>query len=74
VLVTHDIEEAVFLASDLIMLSSRPARVGSRLVLDFGQRYAAGEPVRRIKSDPAFIQKREQVLSWLFEQGEHSDG
>jgi taurine transport system ATP-binding protein len=56
------------------MLSSRPARIGSRLVLDFGQRYAAGEPVRRIKSDPAFIQKREQVLSWLFEQGERSDG
>jgi len=44
VLVTHDIEEAVFLASDLVMLTARPARVASRAVLDFGQRYAAGEP------------------------------
>jgi taurine transport system ATP-binding protein len=73
VLVTHDIEEAVFLASDLVMLTARPARVASRAVLDFGQRYVAGEPARRIKSDPAFIEKRERVLSWLFEQGEGGD-
>ena len=73
VLVTHDIEEAVFLASDLVMLTARPARVASRMALDFGQRYAAGEPARRIKSDATFIDKREQVLSWLFEQGERGD-
>ena len=70
VLVTHDIEEAVFLASDLVMLSARPARLASRIALDFGRRFAAGEPARRIKSEPAFIDRREQVLSWLFEQGD----
>lgn len=73
VLVTHDIEEAVFLASDLVMLSARPARVAARMALGFGRRYAAGEPARRIKSDPAFIEMRERVLSWLFEQGEGSN-
>jgi taurine transport system ATP-binding protein len=73
VLVTHDIEEAVFLASDLVMLSARPARVASRIALGFGRRYAGGEPARRIKSDPAFIEMRERVLSWLFEQGERGD-
>ncbi len=73
VLVTHDIEEAVFLASDLVMLSARPARVASRLELGFGRRYADGEAARRIKSDPAFIERREQVLAWMFEQGERGD-
>ena len=74
VLVTHDIEEAVFLASDLVMLSARPARVASRLALEFGRRYATGEPVRRLKSEPAFIEQRERVLAWLFEQGDRGDG
>ncbi len=73
VLVTHDIEEAVFLASDLVMLSARPARVASRLELGFGRRHADGEAARRVKSDPAFIERREQVLAWMFEQGERGD-
>ena len=42
-LITHDIEEAVFLATDLILLSPNPGRVSERLTLDFGRRYAAGE-------------------------------
>lgn len=69
-LITHDIEEAVFLASTLILLSPGPGRVTERLSLDFGRRYAAGESCRRIKSDPAFIEKREYVLSQVFQQRE----
>ncbi len=74
VLVTHDIEEAVFLASDLVMLGARPAHIAARVALDFGRRYTSGEPARHIKSDPAFIERREQVLSWLFSQGDRGDG
>ncbi|GAB3243652.1 taurine ABC transporter ATP-binding protein [Chitinimonas naiadis] len=62
-LITHDIEEAVFLATELILLSPRPGRVVERIRLDFGRRYTAGESVRSIKSDPAFIAVREQVLA-----------
>lgn len=69
-LITHDIEEAVFLASELILLSPGPGRVTERLALDFGRRYAAGESCRSIKSDPAFIEKREYVLSQVFQQRE----
>ena len=71
-LITHDLEEAVFLASRLILLSPRPGRITEELVLDFGQRYAAGEPARSIKSDPNFIETREHVLSLVFAQREVS--
>ncbi|HGM5581074.1 TPA: taurine ABC transporter ATP-binding subunit [Pseudomonas putida] len=67
-LITHDIEEAVFLASELVLLAPNPGRVVERLHLNFGQRYAAGEPARAIKSDPRFIETREHVLSRVFSQ------
>lgn len=69
-LITHDIEEAVFLASELILLSPGPGRVIERLPLDFGRRYVAGESCRSIKSDPAFIERREYVLGQVFQQRE----
>ena len=67
-LITHDIEEAVFLATDLILLAPNPGRVVERLHLDFGKRYAAGESARSIKSDPRFIETREHVLARVFSQ------
>ena len=69
-LITHDIEEAVFMASELVLLSPGPGRVQERLRLDFGRRFVAGESCRSIKSDPQFIQQREYVLSRVFEQRE----
>jgi len=67
-LITHDIEEAVFLATELILLAPNPGRIVERLSLDFGRRYADGEPARAIKSDPRFIETREHVLSRVFSQ------
>ncbi|MFS2161919.1 taurine ABC transporter ATP-binding subunit [Pseudomonas sp. Pseusp122] len=67
-LITHDIEEAVFLATDLMLLAPNPGRVVEHLQLDFGRRYAAGESARAIKSDPRFIETREHVLSSVFSQ------
>ena len=71
-LITHDIEEAVFLATDLILLSPNPGRISERLSLDFGQRYTAGESARAIKSDPAFIATREHVLAQVFAERQGS--
>ena len=62
-LITHDIEEAVFMATELVLLSPGPGRVVER-------RYVAGEPVRSIKSDPQFIDQREYILSRVFDQRE----
>ena len=69
-LITHDIEEAVFLATDLVLLSPGPGWVIERLRLDFGRRFTAGESCRSIKSDPAFIERREYVLSRVFDERE----
>ena len=69
-LITHDIEEAVFLATELVLLSPGPGRITERLRLDFGRRFANGEPCRSIKSDPEFIARREYVLSRVFEERE----
>ncbi|STD15463.1 taurine ABC transporter ATP-binding subunit [Cronobacter sakazakii] len=71
-LITHDIEEAVFMATDLVLLSPGPGRVQERLSLDFAKRFVAGEPARAIKSDPAFIARREYVLSRVFELRENA--
>ena len=69
-LITHDIEEAVFMATELVLLSPGPGRVLERLPLNFARRFVAGESSRSIKSDPQFITMREYVLSRVFEQRE----
>ena len=69
-LITHDIEEAVFMATELVLLSPGPGRVLERLPLNFARRFVAGEPSRSIKSDPQFIAMREYVLGRVFEQRE----
>ena len=53
-LITHDIEEAVFLASKLVVLSERPGRIVARFDLHFSHRVAAGEDPHRIRSEPDF--------------------
>ncbi|MGM8061268.1 taurine ABC transporter ATP-binding subunit [Vogesella indigofera] len=68
-LITHDIEEALFLATELVLMSPGPGRIVQRLRPTFNQRYRAGEDVRAIKSDPAFIALRESLLHSLFRQG-----
>ena len=65
-LITHDIEEAVFLATHLVLMSPRPGRIVQTYELDFGRRFLAGEPARRIKSDRDFIAMREHVLDTVF--------
>lgn len=69
-LITHDIEEAIFMATELVLLSPGPGRVMERLRLDFSRRFVAGESCRSIKSDPRFIEQREYILSRVFDQRE----
>ncbi|WP_029898651.1 taurine ABC transporter ATP-binding protein [Desulfohalovibrio reitneri] len=61
--ITHSVEEALFLATRLLVLSPRPGRVVHSLELPFCSEYLRTGDARSIKSRPDFIERREEVLS-----------
>lgn len=64
-LITHDIEEALLLSNQLVLMTAHPGKIVETLHLDFAQRYRQGESIRSIKSDSQFIQLREQLFESL---------
>ncbi|WP_246475120.1 taurine ABC transporter ATP-binding protein [Diaphorobacter ruginosibacter] len=65
--ITHDVEEALFLASRIIVMSPRPGRITDSLPVDFGRRHLAGMPAREVKSLPEFIAMREHLMRAITE-------
>lgn len=63
--ITHDVEEAVFLASRLIVMTPRPGRIAQQHALHFNQDYLGGQTARSVKSGAEFIAWRERVLDWV---------
>jgi taurine transport system ATP-binding protein len=64
--ITHSVEEALFMATRLIVMSPRPGRITHEYRLDFYQRYFELGDARKIKSDPDFIKIREEILSIIY--------
>ncbi|MEP7064290.1 MAG: nitrate ABC transporter ATP-binding protein, partial [Betaproteobacteria bacterium] len=58
----HSVEEALFLATELIVMTPSPGRIEHRYKLDFGKRFIECGNARAVKSDPKFIQLREEIL------------
>ncbi|QND51050.1 ATP-binding cassette domain-containing protein [Phyllobacterium sp. 628] len=66
-MVTHGIDEALLLATRIVVLAPGPGRVVRQIDAGFGRRYASGETVRSIKADPAFNQARAELEDSIFE-------
>ena len=64
--ITHSVEEALFLASHLIVMSPRPGRITHRYEIDFNKRFLRDGDARAIKSSPDFIKMREIVLGIIY--------
>ena len=67
-LITHSVDEALFLATELLVLDGPPARIVRRLEVPFARRYLAGEPVRAIKADPLFAELRQELLDLFLQE------
>ena len=60
VFVTHDIDEALFLADRIVMMSARPGRVVEQIVLPFERPRGAS-----LVTDPAFVALKRRCLQRL---------
>jgi ABC-type taurine transport system ATPase subunit len=65
VFITHSVEEAVYLGTDVVVMSPRPGRIVEHLKVDFCLQ-PEGRDIRAIKSSPEFVAARERVLSLIW--------
>jgi taurine transport system ATP-binding protein len=67
--ITHSIEEALFLGTEVIVMSPRPGRIIERITLDF-----RGADSRDIKTDPQLVKLQERIRELIHHTGRDHNG
>ena len=73
ILVTHSVEEALYLGDQLFVMAPRPGRIAKRYDLPFARQALTADP-RDLKTSPEFVRTREEILSMIWEMEEQIMG
>jgi len=63
--ITHSVEEAVYLGTRVLVMSPRPGRIVADVEVGFSRQ--PGADSRTVKARPAFIETREEILSYIWQ-------
>ena len=73
ILITHSVEEALLLGERLLVMAPRPGRIHKEYRLPFADE-GVGKDLREVKKNPEFGQKREEILSMIWDMEEEIMG
>ena len=73
ILITHSVEEALFLGERLFVMAPRPGRIEREYRLPFAAR-GFDENMRDIKALPEFTERRDEILAMIWEMEEEIMG
>ena len=73
ILITHSVEEALFLGERLIVMAPRPGRIEKEYRLPFATQ-ALTQSAREVKASLPFVEKREEILSMIWSMEEQIMG